>query len=110
MWYEGMECPVPRCPAKSLRDTNVMERHWKERHEPVVKVLYCSVCETSFRRKSNLKHHFRKKHSHLADNAVGREDFVPNSKFIDPGDISLFHILNFAKKTQAENLLKTIKS
>ncbi|XP_005089560.1 uncharacterized protein LOC101845285 isoform X11 [Aplysia californica] len=97
IWFRGQPCPVPGCPAKTLQDTCHVNRHWLERHERLVKRLFCSSCSSSFRRRSRLNQHYRLHHGNLVHEAVGRVTFELNTRFQDPGDITLEEILEAGK-------------
>ena len=66
----GMACPVRGCPGgrHSFPSWSNLERHYRERHEPMSYYLDCPIEQGHFRskRRSDLRRHLVKGHPHLA--------------------------------------------
>ena len=97
LWQAGQGCPVVGCQPNDkvhrFRDISQFKTHWLEKHEAIIPLYLCSLCRSSFKRKSNLYQHFRMKHGQPIEYAVGRVENRANLEFLDPGPLTLNHLL-----------------
>ncbi|XP_059147032.1 uncharacterized protein LOC131934882 isoform X14 [Physella acuta] len=89
-------CPVPGCNSVVTGHYSRFCRHWHTKHERFVTKFFCSLCNTKFKRKSDLRRHMVQKHD---THNFKIEDIhcqqLENKEYLDPGEVTLEMTLGF---------------
>ena len=92
LWRPGQACPVVACRkiAKCIGDSTKFKTHWLEKHEKMVAVYRCSLCNMHSKRKRDLDLHLRKKHcyEYTDFSTIVSCTLCPNKNFVDPSPLS----------------------
>ena len=81
-------CPVAGCKARNLSYQARVRVHWMEKHEPLVNMYKCCICNYKSKRRRNVDTHMFKMHQIHDGSHVSSGDEI-NTQYIDPGPYTL---------------------
>ena len=99
-------CPVTNCDQALLYHSfSSFQRHWDNKHLPVVKLFECPSCSFVSAREYNVRRHLRLRHKLKTSQALVSRD-RPNKTWIDPKDVMPFrfnHRERMANKRRSQD-------
>ena len=100
VFVSGMSCPIVSCGLSTFSSKKSYQRHWDTRHKPQHAIFFCPLlpCQTTFRRRTDLRYHLRAIHHLQAESAESvltnaRHEVQANVNFIDPGSYKFVNTL-----------------
>ncbi|XP_005089562.1 uncharacterized protein LOC101845285 isoform X13 [Aplysia californica] len=77
-------CPVVGCRARHLSFKARLQGHWMEKHEPVIKMYKCNMCDYKSKRRRDVAKHVTKLHNLPDAPHCSTAEFHQNSQYINP--------------------------
>ena len=95
LWYPSWPCPVAGCSA--VIHSNKYLRHWREKHEPLIRRFKCVECAWTTTRQDFGLTHMKSKHDYQNPDLHSCliAEVSENRRFIDPGPLTLNNVLGY---------------